>query len=235
MTNKEVITKAVEIANKYKTLYVRAGIGYRLNDSGKVRALQNWYNQKPERRQKILAASSDVWAFDCSGLVKSILWGWNGDTTKTYGGAVYGSNGVPDQNADTMINNCTDVSTNMNNVTMGELLWKPGHIGIAISPAQAVECTPAWEDGVQITRIAGRGWQKHGKYKYINYNNIEVGSIVRIVGKYYYNTTKEIPKWVKSRYWIVSSIKGNRVVIDEDTSGKYHINSAVAYNDLQVV
>ena len=44
-------------------------------------------------------------------LIKGILWGWDGDASRTYGGAGYAINGVPDIGADTMITKCTGVST----------------------------------------------------------------------------------------------------------------------------
>lgn len=233
MTKDEFVAMAVQIATKYKSLYVRSGIGYRLNTYGKSRAMQNAYNKKPERMAKIMAASSDTWAFDCSGLVKSILWGWQGKTDETYGGAVYCSNGVPDESANSMIKHCTSVSTDMSKVSKGELLWKDGHIGIAINAEQAVECTPIWEDGVQITRIQGRGWQKHGKYKHVCYDEpLHAGSHVKIVGTYYYGTTKKIPAWIKKDTWIIKSIKGDRVVIDENVSHTSHIMSAFYLQDL---
>lgn len=231
----EFVHTAVDIANHYKTLYVRSGIGYRLNNSGKSRAMQNAYNRKPERMVKIMAASSDTWAFDCSGLIKSILWGWCGDSTKTYGGAVYCSNNVPDINADTLIKKCYNVDTNMNTVQKGDLLWKPGHIGIAINKEQAVECTPILADGVQITAIRNRGWQKHGKSNYVVYSYlITEGDLVRITGDYYYNSKTRIPAWVKNKIWIVKSVSGNRILIDEDISGRYHINSAVHKDDCEL-
>ena len=47
--------------------------------------------------------------WDCSGLFKGILWGYpeNGE---------YASNGVLDQNADTIISNCLNVSNGGNSV-----------------------------------------------------------------------------------------------------------------------
>lgn len=229
----DFVHKLVSIANNYESLYVRSGIGYRLNAAGKSRAMQNAYNRKPARMQKIMAANANTWAFDCSGLVKSVLWGWCGDTAKTYGGAVYASNNVPDLNANSLIKHCYNVSTNMRTVQKGELLWKDGHVGVAINSEQAVECTPAFDDKVQITRIEGRGWEKHGKLEYVVYDySINVGDVVRITGEYYYNGKTHIPNWVKEKLWIVKSVNGNRIVIDEDVSGRYHINSAVHKNDL---
>lgn len=236
MNKDEFVDKAVDIANHYKTLYVRAAFGSPLTAANKTRYLKNWYNSKPERKKKILAASENTFGFDCSGLVKGILWGWSGKLNSTYGGAVYCNDGIPDENANTMISHCTEVSTDMSKVQKGELLWKSGHIGIAISSEQAVECTPALEDGVQITRIATRGWSKHGKYKYVDYDiPIGAGSHVKITGTYYYGGLKKIPAWVKKQIWIVKSISGDRVVIDEDVNHKYHICSAVNKCDLIAV
>jgi|GEM_PF-2925887 len=51
-----------------------------------------------------------------------------------------------------------------------------GHIGVYIGGGLAVECTPAWDDKVQITAcnktVYGyhrRNWTKHGKLPYITY------------------------------------------------------------------
>ena len=236
MTKDEFVSKAVQIANQYKTLYVRACFGAPMTKANKAKYLTNSYNAQPSRAAKITAASSDTFGFDCSGLVKGILWGWDGKLNSTYGGAVYCDNNVPDQNANSMIKSCNNVSTDMSTVTKGELLWKSGHIGIAISPEQCVECTPIWNDGVQITRIQGRGWEKHGKYKYVDYSvELKAGDHVKITGTYYYGGTKKIPDWVKKQTWIVKSIKGDRVVIDEDVTGKYHICSAFYKSDLKIV
>lgn len=55
-----------------------------------------------------------------------------------------------------------------------------GHIGVYIGNGLAVECTPRWSDGVQITAVHnigkiagynGRTWTKHGKLPHVNYGN----------------------------------------------------------------
>lgn len=121
---------------------------------------------------------------DCSGFIKGILWGYptNGK---------YASNGVPDINADTMIKLCKDVSTNFNNVEVGEVVWVKGHIGIVIDSSGIVlESTSKWGSKLQktalgnITTIKGlntRVWAKHGKLPYLNYvkNDNKVYYIVK--------------------------------------------------------
>lgn len=177
MNNRELASKAVDIAKNYKTLYVMGCFGAPLNEANKQRYLSNHeYNTRPTRQQMIKNATADTFGFDCVNLIKAILWGWNGDKTKPYGGAKYASNGVPDIDADVMINNCKDVSTDFSKLEIGEAVWMPGHIGVYIGDGLAVECTPTWENGVQTTACNcsktgynRRNWTKHGKIPYITY------------------------------------------------------------------
>lgn len=107
---------------------------------------------------------------DCSGFIKGILWG--------YPGGKYQSNGVPDINADTMINKCKDVSTNFNNIEVGEVVWVKGHIGVYIGDGVVLEATSKWGSKLQKTALGNkttikglntRVWVKHGKLPYLNY------------------------------------------------------------------
>lgn len=175
MTGAKFIEKLKDAAN-HKTLYVLGGIGFPLNARGKQRSAKNEFNRRSDRAPKISAASDDTFAMDCVGMIKTILWGWTGDPKRTYGGAAYAANGVPDIGADRMITVCTDVSTDFSKITPGEAVWMPGHIGVYIGDGLAIECTPIWKDGVQITAcnrtVAGynrRNWKKHGKLPYIDY------------------------------------------------------------------
>lgn len=121
-----------------------------------------------------------MWGFDCIGLIKGILWGWNGDEDKVYGGAIYGNNGVPDVSADAMIGRCKEVSTNFSSIATGEFLWMKGHCGIYIGNGRVVESTPSWANGVQITALSARNWLKHGKLPWIEYSVKEVRDVVNI-------------------------------------------------------
>lgn len=178
-TGKELAAAAMNAAENFKTLYVMGCIGAPLNDKNKDRYSRNYsYNRQTERTVKIKSATSDTFGFDCVCLVKSLLWGWQGDKNKTYGGAVYESNGVPDINEKAMLNACTDVSTDFSNIQEGEFLWVSGHCGIYVGDGLAVECSPAWADGVQITAVRNiydkggynaRTWTKHGKLPYVTY------------------------------------------------------------------
>lgn len=177
MNNLEFVQRAKDIAHNYKTLYVMGCIGAPMSAANKKRYCVNHsFNKNPSRVKMIQAASADTFGFDCVCLIKSILWGWKGDRTKTYGGAIYNTSIVPDISADQMITKCHDISTNFSDIEIGEVVWLKGHIGIYIGDGLVVESSPAWKNGVQITACncnkSGynrRNWTKHGKLPYINY------------------------------------------------------------------
>ena len=181
MTNKEFVKKLTDVAKNYKTLYVMGCFGMPMTPDNKKTIINHHsYNQDANRAAMINNASADTFGFDCVNLIKAILWGWNGDKTKMYGGAKYLSNGVPDVNANGMIAKCLNVSTNFSNIEVGEAVWCPGHIGVYIGDGLAVECTPSWKNCVQITSCnctkSGynrRNWNKHGKLPYITYEKDE--------------------------------------------------------------
>lgn len=183
-TGKELATAAVNVAKYYKTLYVMGCFGAPMNSKNKERYSRNHsYNIQTERTVKIKSATSDTFGFDCVCLIKGLLWGWNGDKSKTYGGAVYKANNVPDIGADQMLAACSDLSTDFSTIQVGEAVGMSGHIGIYIGNGLAVECTPAWADGVQITAVHnigkkagynGRTWVRHGKLPWVSYESCSV-------------------------------------------------------------
>ena len=195
-TGKELAAAAEAVAKSKKTLYVMGCFGAPMTAKNKARYTTNHtYNRQASRTAKINAASADTFGFDCVGLIKGLLWDWGGDHTKTYGGASYASNGVPDINADTMIKRCSAVSTNFSGIQPGEVVWTDGHIGIYIGSGLAVEATPSWSDRVQITAVLnigakagykGRRWKKRGRLPYISYTTKTVEDLARevIAGKW---------------------------------------------------
>ena len=178
MKNTTLAQTAKKIATDYKTLYVYGCFGAPMTAINKERYRNHTsYNKKPARTAMINAASTDTFGFDCVGLIKGILWGWNGGKTKTYGGATYKVNGVPDIGANAMINKCSDLSTDFSKIEVGEAVWISGHIGIYIGDGLVVESTPKWKNGVQITACNcdkvgynRRNWTKHGKLPYVTYS-----------------------------------------------------------------
>lgn len=206
-TNMELAAAAEKVARLFKTLYVLGCFGAPLNDSTRQRYIDDQdYNKREDRKAKILAAVN-TFGFDCVCFVKALLWGWFGDTSHQYGGATYQSNGVPDIDADAMINRCNDISQDFSKIRVGELVWIPGHCGIYIGNCQVAECTHRWADGVQVTRVhnlvpddgtPGRSWNLHGKLPWITYveetaaeptgKPLEVGDVVNFPGGTVYNS-----------------------------------------------
>lgn len=181
MKASEFIKKVKNIANNYKTLYVMGCFGSPMNVANKKRyTTNNSYNKQASRTKMINNATADTFGFDCVCLLKAIFWEFNGDKSKTYGGAKYASNGVPDVNANQMFNSyCKSKSKNFKNIIPGEFLWMNGHIGVYIGNGLGIECTPAFKNKVQITAVGNigaksgyptRNWTSHGKCVFIDYD-----------------------------------------------------------------
>lgn len=186
MTGNSLAARAVDIAQRYKTIYGYAMYGFQINDktiASKAKDnLNGWYTTSNIKKLRAVANQSPpTWGFDCVNLIKGILWGWVGDETKEKGGAKYRANEVPDTNADGMIARCRNVTDDFSSIAVGEAVWMSGHIGVYIGDGMCVECTPKWADGVQITAVHnigkisglnGRRWTKHGKIPWVDYGDV---------------------------------------------------------------
>ena len=162
------------IATKQKTVYAWGMFGSIITKArvdGKAKQYPFWYTDHKVNTifAPLYGSDPPVWGFDCVGLVKGVLWGFCADTSKTYGGAVYASCGVPDLSADGMIGRCSNVSNNFGSISVGEFLWMKGHCGVYIGNGQVVESSPKWKNGVQITSLSDRTWLKHGKLPWVEY------------------------------------------------------------------
>ncbi len=180
MRNDVLVDKALDVAKSFKTVYANGFIGSPLtndNIASKAKQLPNWYTAERIAKLKSLVGKG-YFGFDCVCFVKSLLWGWSGNASATYGGAKYESNGVPDIGENEMMNRCKNVSTDFKNILPGEFLWINGHCGIYVGNGQAVECTTKWDSCVQITAVENIGkksgynsrtWTKHGQLPYVEY------------------------------------------------------------------
>lgn len=156
-------------ADTARTRYVTGGIGQPLTKANRDRLIA----QYPKNASRDLPVDSNCWAFDCIGVIKAILWGWS--NTK------YGSNGVPDTDETTFFNKyCTEQTTDFTQARDGWAVWTKGHIGVIIDADKhlAVECTPKWDNGVQITAVGNLGavkgyntrtWTKCAKISFVDY------------------------------------------------------------------
>lgn len=170
MNNIELVNKAKGVL-KFKTFYIWGSFGapitQRLLDE-KFKQYPSYYTQK-KKEEALKHVDKGYYGFDCIGLIKGLLWGWDGSQM-----AKYNSNGVKDVNADTTISMCSDVSTNMSNIIPGECVWMKGHIGIYIGNGEVIESTPAWNSGVQLRKLSDRKWLRHGKLPWVQYASVEV-------------------------------------------------------------
>lgn len=183
MTANQLVEKLKDIVANYKTIYVYGSIGGIVTNT--------LINQKKKQYPSFYTAARTAtirstvgkgyFGFDCVNVIKSILWGWNGNKNASYGGAKYASNGVPDVSADGMIALCKNVSsTGWSNLQVGEAVWMSGHIGVYIGNGLVIECTPKWNNCVQISGLGNigksyagrsRSWKKHGKIPYVSYGS----------------------------------------------------------------
>lgn len=222
----EFVNKCIDAAKNYKTLYIMGCFGAPMNSANKKRYTSNHsYNKAADRTAMINAASADTFGFDCVCFIKGILWGWCGDASRTYGGASYTSNGVPDIGANEMIKRCYDVTTDFSDIVPGECVWMDGHVGVYVGNGLAVECSPKWENKVQITAcnttVDGynrRNWTKHGKLPYIEYEEkpeeLHLLDEVRIKeGVTTYYNGVGMAAWVPKSTLYVRNIDGDKVTV----------------------
>lgn len=180
MTAAELVKKHLDVANRYKTVYMWGCFGSPVTEQiirDKAAQYPDWYTAEKQAQLRALIGRG-YYGFDCVNLTKGLLWGWSGNASAYYGGAKYASAGVPDVSADAAIKLCRDVSTDFSRLEAGEALWMPGHWGVYIGDGLAVECTPIWDNGVQITCVGNLGtkagynvrrWTKHGKMPWVRY------------------------------------------------------------------
>ena len=183
MKASELVRRHIDGAKNYQTVYMWGCFGMPVTESiirEKAAQYPSWYTaaKQSELRKQI---GKSYFGFDCVNLR-------NGNQNAAYGGAKYAANGVPDVSADGMIAKCRDVSASgWDKLVPGEGLWMPGHWGLYIGDGLAVECTPIWDNGVQITGVGNIGvkggynsrvWKKHGKLPWIDYDTETVDKAV---------------------------------------------------------
>ncbi len=210
LTAAELCQRLRDIVEHYRTAYMLGPWGWPASDKMIARATTQGSNAKTNRQwlARANAIKGVGFLFDCVGLIKGILWGWKGDLSRTYGGAGYACNGVPDYDAKKMIDACREVSTDFSGIIPGEAVWMDGHIGVYVGGGVVVESTPKWKGGVQYSTCANvsqklvpgtagsRTWTKHGKLPWVDYaaedKRDEEGDEMK-----YFKTLADVPSWYK--------------------------------------
>ena len=187
MLNSDFAKKCIDIANNVKTLYVCGGWGQPLTDYWKNYFISHYkFNRSTDpygkdRAALIRAASADTFAGDCVCSIKSILDGFCADPNQSYGGATYGKP-CPDYSIKNMLDKeCVDVSTDMNNILIGEFLSYGDYshcgiyVGIINGKRMVFECTYRDKDGMQLIDMdcsyRKNVWKIHGKlWNFMDYS-----------------------------------------------------------------
>ena len=209
MTADELCATLTDIADNRKTAYMLGPWGWPANEKMIARATTQGSHAQTNRQwlPRANAIKGKGFLFDCVGLIKGILWGWRADPGRTYGGAGYACNGVPDCDARGMINLCREVSTDFSGIVPGEAVWLDGHIGVYVGGGVVVESTPAWKGGVQrstlenacdklIPGTAGRRtWTKHGKLPWVDYSKKKDEKEDKDM--VYFKTLADVPEWYR--------------------------------------
>ncbi|MCL1964727.1 MAG: phage tail tip lysozyme [Firmicutes bacterium] len=135
-----------------------------------------------------------------------------------------------------------------------DFLWKElqGYIALmnilktATSVKQASDAVltdferPADQSDTAKTKRAGYGQGYYDKFAKVSApptmpTAVKKGDTVKLADNATYYDGKAIPAWVKADKWIVSSVSGDRAVIDKNLSGTNSINSPVNVKFLSVV
>lgn len=64
------------IATKHKTSYIWGGIGQPITDASIDKAVKQYGNNATYEARARKLIGKGAFAFDCVGVIKSILWGW---------------------------------------------------------------------------------------------------------------------------------------------------------------
>lgn len=176
---KTYVSLITDIFKNYKTYYAWGAFGAPANKKNRER-----YNVPDD-------LTPDTFLFDCSGFAyKAIPWGWCGDKTKTYGGATYNKYPLDKPFMDI----CEDISEDFSSIQSGEIVYMIGHVGVYIGDGRVLECTPAWEGGVQMSEcknvgiktnlIHSRTWLSHGKLPFVTYKEEKSNSPIYTTARF---------------------------------------------------
>lgn len=172
-------------------------------------------------------------SFDCWNLVKALINEPSIDKNYTVGHHAPASGNMGDWDGWTILQTCSDISTDFSRILVGEYLYMAGHAGIYIGGGQVVECTCDWEGGVLISRVTssgaryrngvyGRAWTYHGRLtRWIDYSVKPSGKIA-VDGEWGMETTRLVQKVMKAEYpqldvdGIISSQERSKYLINVD-------------------
>lgn len=222
MTNIEFVEKAIWIAG-LKTQYAVGAFGAPCSAYNKSR-----YGNKPQNKpykSKIDNASADTFMFDCVGLIKGILWGFEAKKNTSYGGATYTKSGIPDFGTESLPR-MKGYHKGLDDIPVGAILYMKGHAGIYIGNHQVIEATPAWRGCVQWTYSDkkfgnAQKWEGWVKLPYLDYEDEEMKQedfnkmmdvwLAERMAMPASDYAKEPLKWAKDKKIMQGDEKGNQM------------------------
>lgn len=175
--------------SKTKTCYATGAFGAPVGAyNNRKRYSDNTTNKKV--KEAIEKASADTFLFDCIGLGKSILWGFDFNINLRYGGATYKSHDVPDF-AIRNVKKYGDYSEDFTYVQAGEWLVNDteNHVGYADGNGGYYDISQSNEnyEVVHHKSLSDRKWKYHCKMQWIDYEpeSVEVkcphcGKLIKI-------------------------------------------------------
>lgn len=202
-----------------------------INDKAKQYPANYSFSKVSQLKRKI---GKNYFGFDCVCLIKAILWGWTGDSSKENGGAKYNSNNVPDVNTEGLYAKC-ETSTDFNKIVPGALVWMQGHVGVYIGGGDVIECTAAWTGNVLRSKLGNlgykgdkvRNWKGWGKLPYVDYGSMGNSSTASNVvtsnttttivqsGEGYYQIAKRLG--MVDKYKEIAALNNNKALHVGDT------------------
>ena len=158
--------------------------------------LKTTYNNKFPRNLGYYDDKLEGWSFDCWNMIKVIIWGWEEIRKKGYYVYEPGKYGLGDWAGSTILNKCSEKSTDFTSLRKGEYLLTEdgGHAGIYIGNIEingktynVAECTSAWNNGAMLTFCDTNGdryrdsskaskksaWKYHALLPWIEYKEEE--------------------------------------------------------------
>ena len=169
MKSSEFILTLADLC-KAKTCYATGAFGAVVNlYNNRNRYMSNTSNKKV--KEAIEKAPDGTFLYDCIGLGKSILWGFNFNENLRYGGANYKSNDIPDFGVKS-VKKYGEASSDFSTVIAGEWLVNESedHVGYYIGGGMYIDISQTNKDyKVAVHNISERVWKYHCKMQWIDY------------------------------------------------------------------
>lgn len=174
ITAAELVAKAQEI-EKTDTVYMWGTYGRKVTEALIAAKAKQYPRQYSEHYQSMLRGKIGHYSWDCIGLIKGIIWGWDGKKNVPYAP----KDSMPDIGSNGLMRAIGNLSTDWKKVKVGAAVFLPGHVGIYVGDGHVIEATPSFKNGVQITAVAElapnskypkRKWtQGHGLIPWVDY------------------------------------------------------------------